>query len=740
MPDPRKGIGLWRRRLCLSPYNMRLSLCVIAGNAEHYVSRFLDSFQPHVDEVCFVRAIGNQTPDRTLEIARERGCITAEYFNQRPWPHVDDFAAARNVAWGMATGDFVMWADLDDLLERGDHIKKDLAALPAECLALSVPYDIRDDQVRIYRERVIRRGAAKWINPIHECLDFGESVNVGETNNWQIAHVPTGHRKANDERNVRILESIKEPTGSQRFHLVQSLRAVGRIGESVALAGEILTTRPDDLGEPELFELLMGLGQVAEDPAHRTALMLQAVGLDPTRREGYGEMAICEMAAGNPDKAESWLKAMNSLTMPERPAWNMRRKFYGWLAPQLRGMSLRMQGRVEEADTLEVNHFIRHDARISLLHATRGRADMAAATRRKWLERAANPDSIEHIFGLDVSDPESIRLTCHRHLWLRGNGGPVDAWNACAQASVGQILVQLSDDWEPPLHWDRMILEAIGDTSKPAVLAVSDGHRKDDLLCMAICTRERWKQQGYLFHPEFFSMFSDNWFSEQAFADGVVIDARDRITFEHMHPAFGKGEMDETYARSNAGYHYTTGAGILRRLQEGVKVSAEIHGWFDFRDFYDYVAQTMKNGSRFAEVGSWKGKSATYLGHRLMDLGKEFDVCCIDTFQGDADTGAESVEEQFFHNVHQAKFHPSVYIGESAKQAGCFFDASLDGVFLDAAHDYESVKADIAAWLPKVKEGGIFAGHDIDSPGVLQAVQEAGFEFVTMGRVWIKKP
>jgi hypothetical protein len=99
------------------------------------------------------------------------------------------------------------------------------------------------------------------------------------------------------------------------------------------------------------------------------------------------------------------------------------------------------------------------------------------------------------------------------------------------------------------------------------VLAVNDGHRKDDLLCMAILTRARYQEQGYLFHPEFFSMFSDNWFSECAFRDGVVIDARDRITFEHLHPAFGKAAMDETYARSNATDHYTAGKETFERLK-----------------------------------------------------------------------------------------------------------------------------------------------------------------------------
>ena len=57
-------------------------------------------------------------------------------------------------------------------------------------------------------------------------------------------------------------------------------------------------------------------------------------------------------------------------------------------------------------------------------------------------------------------------------------------------------------------------------------------------------------------------------------------------------------------------------------------------------------------------------------------------------------------------------------------------DSSLDLVFIDADHSYEGVKADLAAWAPKVKPGGWIGGHDYGNPdpryrfGVEQAVDE----------------
>jgi hypothetical protein len=51
----------------------------------------------------------------------------------------------------------------------------------------------------------------------------------------------------------------------------------------------------------------------------------------------------------------------------------------------------------------------------------------------------------------------------------------------------------------------------------------------------------------------------------------------------------------------------------------------------------------------------------------------------------------------------------------------------LDFVFIDADHSYEAVAADIDAWLPKIRAGGLISGHDYGHsrfPGVKRAVDE----------------
>ncbi len=70
-----------------------------------------------------------------------------------------------------------------------------------------------------------------------------------------------------------------------------------------------------------------------------------------------------------------------------------------------------------------------------------------------------------------------------------------------------------------------------------------------------------------------------------------------------------------------------------------------------------------------------------------------------------------------------------IIVKDSVEAAHSIPDESLDFVFIDANHTYEACKADVLAWLPKVKPTGFIAGHDYENPGyptwgVKRAVEE----------------
>ena len=53
-----------------------------------------------------------------------------------------------------------------------------------------------------------------------------------------------------------------------------------------------------------------------------------------------------------------------------------------------------------------------------------------------------------------------------------------------------------------------------------------------------------------------------------------------------------------------------------------------------------------------------------------------------------------------------------VLVQASPQAARNFADDALDFAFIDGNHLYESVQGDIFAWWPKIRAGGLLAGHD----------------------------
>jgi len=138
--------------------------------------------------------------------------------------------------------------------------------------------------------------------------------------------------------------------------------------------------------------------------------------------------------------------------------------------------------------------------------------------------------------------------------------------------------------------------------------------------------------------------------------------------------------------------------------------------WFNYQDLYREMVETFPSGSRFVEVGVWKGMSAAFMCVEIANSNKDIEFFCVDTWEGSIEHKDYSelprLYDIFKENMKPLdKYYKDMRMA-SLEAAKKFDDESLDFVFIDASHEYEDVKNDIEAWWPKIKKGGILAGHD----------------------------
>ncbi len=141
-----------------------------------------------------------------------------------------------------------------------------------------------------------------------------------------------------------------------------------------------------------------------------------------------------------------------------------------------------------------------------------------------------------------------------------------------------------------------------------------------------------------------------------------------------------------------------------------------------YAKFYKEQVERMKDGDRFVEVGVYYGRSFSYFIVEMINAGKRFDCVAVDAcpWDGEPCTG-------FHRHMEPLKDYYRVMFErvDSFVAAQNFEDGSIDLCFTDANHQYDFISKDIAAYLPKMKKGGVISGHDYDDPGVERAVKEA---------------
>ena len=146
------------------------------------------------------------------------------------------------------------------------------------------------------------------------------------------------------------------------------------------------------------------------------------------------------------------------------------------------------------------------------------------------------------------------------------------------------------------------------------------------------------------------------------------------------------------------------------------------------------VRLIQQNGfSTFVEIGTKEGRTT----HRVLQKTNAKVIACDPWQSQPQNAGKEcgetydkwhfaGIKTEFWQSVGAWKDRLEFYRENSEQLAERIEDESIDLVFLDGAHDYDSVKLDIDLYWQKVRSGGILSGHDWQNsfPTVKRAVSE----------------
>lgn len=147
-----------------------VSLCMIVKNEEKVLARCLDSAKAFADEIVIV---DTGSTDRTKEIGR----LYTDRIYDFTWQ--DDFSAARNYSFSLASMDYCMWMDADDVAPESarQQIRDLKERLTPDWSVVTMKYVTAFDEKGLPaflfdRERLLRReDGFIWKGRVHEAIE-----------------------------------------------------------------------------------------------------------------------------------------------------------------------------------------------------------------------------------------------------------------------------------------------------------------------------------------------------------------------------------------------------------------------------------------------------------------------------------------------------------------------------------------------------------------------------------------
>jgi predicted O-methyltransferase YrrM len=159
------------------------------------------------------------------------------------------------------------------------------------------------------------------------------------------------------------------------------------------------------------------------------------------------------------------------------------------------------------------------------------------------------------------------------------------------------------------------------------------------------------------------------------------------------------------------------------------------HGWFNHGP--QVLALLEQHRPKVVvELGSWLGASAIAMARMVRRWGGT--VTCVDTWCGELDDNGASPDpfgKAPLMLTSCARAMVTAGVSASVRlipamtiDAALRWQGPIDFLYVDAGHGYGDVRADLQAWVPHVRPGGVIAGDDYNHPRY-PGVQVAWDEF-----------
>jgi predicted O-methyltransferase YrrM len=145
------------------------------------------------------------------------------------------------------------------------------------------------------------------------------------------------------------------------------------------------------------------------------------------------------------------------------------------------------------------------------------------------------------------------------------------------------------------------------------------------------------------------------------------------------------------------------------------------HGWFNHGPkVLELIEQSRPKV--VVELGTWLGASAIAMARSVRRWGGT--VTCIDTWAGELNDDGGSPEGKaplMLVSCARAMVEAGIsanvrLIPALTKHAAWTWTQPIDFLYVDADHSHDGVMADLEAWVPFVKAGGLIVGDDYEHP------------------------